>query len=235
MKNLIQENGILKTFIFIIALAIPLSAVAIYVNATIDWPYFIELRSERTYFFVVLCWIFFGVRSKDFFGEGKKNTLKHKHTMMLTLLVAINFEKDSSLTKLLVALAWVITVSRLLDSKNAGQGAYWQTKISTNNLVEKDIVAAVKKEFFVTKSIQLSNSVLIRGYGLWLLKAEIRIDGSNTYIQIQPMNTGLTFLIGFKVIPINVGKYYGERILKNLGLVANEFENSMVPSTKYEA
>lgn len=234
MKNFIQENGILKTFIFVLALLIPLSIVAIYMYATIDWPYFEGWKSPRIYSFLLLCWIFFGVKSKDFFGEGKENVLKPKHIMMMTMFFTLNLTDNVSFYNIVLGLG-IIGIIIMFDSNNAGQGMYWQAKISTKNYSKEDIINAIKKEFFVIRTGDINNTFLIKGYGLWFFQTKVFIEDSDLYIQIKPMNAGLTFIMAFKVMPVNIGKYYGERVLKNLGIALDDLKKSKTPLPKYEA
>lgn len=224
MKNLIQENGFLKSSLFIgvvFCSFIPPIAYAVfwllrYLENSVSF--------KDISILLILCWIFFSTKSEDFFGEGKTTSFQPRHVVMLCALLfsLLSLGERSFLFQLMAFFG----LSVLLTGKNQAQGLYWKRDFSIPNINLKEIEQILKKELFIKKIVKADNTLLVEGYKLFLLKITIHAQNSQAQIQVEPMNTGLSFCFALKLSPVSIGYIFGEDILKKITMQNTELINA---------
>lgn len=227
MKELVKQNGIVRVLIFLMSMTVSLISVVCYGFIVIEGYGNGWLKLSAIGSFLALCWIFFGVSSKDFFGEGRNAELQEKHILMMIAwplaLVIGNPNETERFCLLAAIMVWSVFLVHQLKKKNRNKSSYWKYEIVGKDFSPGKVIEAIRKEFFLVKTEEKEKLLIIKGVGLFAFKVTVNIQSTNTQIFVEPMPTAWTFFFFLKVIPgPALGEHYGKQILKNLGLSLEE-------------
>lgn len=218
MKELVKQNGLLKSGIFTAMMAISVGLVVSYGLFLLNWFISGGMRFQDVGYFLVLALIFFGVSSKDFFGQDRHEKLLPKHTVMLCAVPFTIFYGSRSDSGLFFGLMFLYLIYFNYSRNIGNKGFYWQYESTARNFSAEELSEAVRKEFFLVKTEKNDQSFLIKGFGLWVFQVTAEVQDKGIRIRVEPMLSGITFFLFLKVMPAAMGELYGKQILKNLGL-----------------
>lgn len=218
MKELLKQNGVLKLGVFALTTAVP---AALVVSYGVFLAYlFISGGSkfQDAGYFLALAFIFFGVNSKDFFGNNRDGTLLPKHIIMLCSVPFVIFYDSRIDDGLFFGLMFLYLISNAYFVNVKSTGFYWQYEADSKNFSTEDVSRALRKHFFLVKTKQNDKSALIEGFGLWAIRSTVKMQDGRIRVRVEPMLSGITFFLFLKVVPAPLGEFYGKRVLKDLGL-----------------